>query len=202
MAIRAIIFDLGGVLLRTADFTPRKRLGERYGMSAEALMDLVFGLEAGARAQLGEVSIEQHWEHVRQVLGITPEELGEFQDTFWSEDFLDQTLIDALRNWQHTYRTALLSNAFSNLRRWVTDVVQIADAFDEMIISSEIGIVKPDPRIYQLTLECLQVLPAEAVFVDDMAHNVQAAQSLGMYAIQYKNTPQVLAELEALLNGS
>jgi epoxide hydrolase-like predicted phosphatase len=202
MTIRAIIFDLGGVLVRTADFSPRKRLGERFGMSAEALMDLVFGLEAGTRAQLGQVSVEQHWEHVRQVLGLAPQEVSEFQTAFWSEDFLDHELVETLRSLHGTYRTALLSNAFSDLRGVVTERLNFADVFDEMIISSEVGMVKPDPRIYHLTLERLGVLPQEAVFVDDMPHNVQAAQALGLHAIQYKNTPQVLVELEALLNGS
>jgi putative hydrolase of the HAD superfamily len=146
--------------------------------------------------------VEQHWEHVRQVLGITPQELSEFQAAFWSEDFLDSELVETLRSLHGPYRTALLSNAFSDLRGVVTERLKFADVFDEMVISSEVGMVKPDPRIYQLTLERLGVLPEESVFVDDMLHNIQAAQTVGIHAIQYKSTPQVLADLETLIHGS
>lgn len=201
MAIRAVIFDLGGVLVRTADFTPRERLGARYGMTAVQLMDLVFGLEAGSRAQLGQVSAEQHWEHVRSTLGMTPQELKEFQDVFWSEDYVDFDLVNTLRGLRRTHCTALLSNALPDVHFWVTHQLKFDDAFDVMIFSSEVGMMKPDPRIYQLTLQQLAVPAEQAVFVDDTLHNVKAAEAIGMRVIQFKNTPQVLAELDSLLKG-
>lgn len=199
--IRAVIFDLGGVIVRTADFGPRRQLAEQYGMTLDELMGLVFGREAGTRAQLGEVSYEQHWEYLRQKLGLSPEELRSFEKTFWGEDFVDLELIDTLRRLRSTHRTALLSNAFSDLRQVVTERMKFADAFDEMIISAEVNMMKPDPRIYHLALERLGVQAEQAVFVDDMPHNVEAAQALGIHGIQYKDTPQVLRDLHALLNG-
>lgn len=201
MTYRALIFDMGGVLVRTADFTPRQRLATRFGMTVDSLMGLVFGHETGARAQLGLVSVEQHWEHVRQVLRITPQELKDFQDVFWSEDFLDTELVDALRGWHRTCRTALLSNAFSNLRHVVNDILKIGDIFDELIVSSEEHIIKPDARIYQLTLDRLGVSAAQAIFVDDMPHNVDGARAVGIHAIQYTSTPQILSEIDTLLQG-
>jgi epoxide hydrolase-like predicted phosphatase len=200
-SIRAVIFDLGGVLVRTADFGPRESLAKLYGMTLDELMDLVFDHEAGRRAQLGEVTIEQQWEHVRQTLGLSENELKSFQKTFWSRDFLDYELVNTLRSLRSTHRTALLSNAFSDLRQVVTERMKFADAFDEMIISSEVHLVKPDPRIYHLALEKLGVQPEQAVFVDDMLRNVEGAQAVGMLGIQYKNTPQVLADLRTVLNG-
>lgn len=198
--IKAVIFDLGGVLVRTADFAPRQRLAEQYGMTLDEIMDLVFGLEAGKRAQLGQVTIEQHWEHVRGTLGLSADELRSFQKAFWSNDFLDQELVDLLRRLHRNYRTALLSNAFSDLRQVVAERLKFADAFDEMIISAEVGMMKPDLRIYQLALDRLVVKPEEAVFVDDFAHNIEAARAIGMEAIQFKNTPQTMVDLGQLLN--
>lgn len=60
--------------------------------------------------------------------------------------------------------------------------------------------MKPDPRIYQLTLERLAVWAEEAVFVDDMSHNVEGARAIGMEAIQFKNTSQTMVDLGQLLN--
>mgnify|MGYP001029086582 FL=1 len=201
MAIQAVIFDLGGVLVRTADFTPRARLGARFGMTAEELMDLVFGLESGKRAQLGLVSAAQHWEHVRQTLGISPPELKEFLDIFWSEDHLDVELVDTLRRLRRTHRTALLSNALPDVHGLITDQLKIDDAFDVMVFSCEVGIMKPDARIYQLVLQQVGVPAGQAVFVDDTLRNVEAARAIGMQAIHYQSTPQTLAELSVQLQA-
>ncbi|HEX9091826.1 MAG TPA: hypothetical protein VF831_10070, partial [Anaerolineales bacterium] len=68
--IRAIIFDLGGVLVRTVDFTPRERLASWLGMDRIALEDFIFGGESGERAQKGEISLRQHWENLAGRLGF------------------------------------------------------------------------------------------------------------------------------------
>ena len=76
---------------------------------------------------------------------------------------------------------------------------QIADVFDELIISAEVGVAKPDAGIYELTLERLNVAPSEAVFVDDFPRNIAGAQAVGMKAIHFRDSNQVRAELDRLL---
>ena len=61
MTIKAIIFDLGGVLLRTTDFTPREKLAARLGMNRNELEKLIFGGESGDLAQRGDITVQQHW---------------------------------------------------------------------------------------------------------------------------------------------
>lgn len=201
-SIRAVIFDLGGVLVRTSDFKPRERLAKEFGLTLDELMDLVFDHEAGRRAQLGEVSYDEHWEYIRKKLDLSPLELQAVQKIFWKKDSVDKQLINTLRKLRRTHRTALLSNAFSDLRAFVTERMKFANAFDEMIISAEVHLMKPDPAIYLLAAERLGVLPQQAVFVDDVSRNVVGAEDVGMVGILYKNTPQVLAELGRLLHGS
>lgn len=202
MSIQAVIFDLGGVLVRTADFTPRQRLAERFGMSLNELMELVFGKDSGTQAQRGEISLEQHWQNVRQALQLTPRGLLDFQAEFWSKDVLDTDLVDYIRQLHCTYRTALLSNAFSDLRQVITERLNFADIFDTMVISSEVGLTKPDLRIYHLVLQRLDLQPGEAVFVDDFKSNIQGAQAVGMHAIRFLDPAQARAELEALLKAN
>ncbi|MBN2550921.1 MAG: HAD family phosphatase [Anaerolineales bacterium] len=199
--IRAVIWDLGGVLVRTEDSRSREDLARRSGKTRRELEDLVFGLEAGRRAQLGELSHAEHWEYLRQYFHYTPEEIQAFRLDFFRGDRLDHDLIDYIRSLRGRCKTGLLSNAFSDLRHLVTEVWNIADAFDEMIISAEAGIMKPDPRIYHLALSRLGVEPQEAIFIDDFAHNVDGARAVQMHAIHFKNPAQARAELEALLNG-
>ena len=74
--------------------------------------------------------------------------------------------------------------------------------FDEMIISAEVKLVKPDPRIFHLAVQRLQVLPQEALFVDDMAENVAAAHKEGLEAIQYEGLSQTLDQIKYILASS
>jgi epoxide hydrolase-like predicted phosphatase len=201
MTIRAIVWDLGGVLLRTRDPAPRERLAKRLNMTRQDLEELVFTSESGNRAQLGEIPVEEHWEIFRQRLDLPPGTIREFQKEFWAGDSLDTMLVDNIRSLHKRYRTALLSNAFSDLRKLVTDVWEFSDAFDEMVISAEVGMVKPDPRIYRLVLERLNIAAPEAVFIDDFAHNVDGARAVDMHAIHFINPQQALADLEKLLEN-
>ncbi|MBN1146280.1 MAG: HAD family phosphatase [Anaerolineales bacterium] len=201
MTIRAVIWDLGGVLLRTEDYTRRDALAKRLNMNRSSLEELVFNSDSGNRAQRGEIRIEQHWENLRQTLGLSPAALVDFQSEFWAGDYLDRSLVDYIRSLRPRYKTALLSNAFSDLRHMVTNVWKFSDAFDAMIVSAEVGLMKPDARLYQVALECLGVPAPQAVFVDDFLHNVEGARAVNMHAIHFRNPEWVRSELQQLLNG-
>ena len=202
MVIQAVIWDLGGVLLRTEDYAPRRALAERFGMTLGEIEDFVFSGESGERAQRGEISVEQHWDFQGTKLGLSPVELQGFREQFWKGDRLDTDLVNYIRNLRGSYKTGMLSNAFSDLRRVVTEVWNFADAFDEMIISAEVGLVKPDPRIYRLALDRLGVAPEAAVFIDDFLRNIEGARAVKMNAIHFSNPQQARSELDNLLNGS
>jgi len=199
MKIRAVIWDLGGVLLRTEDPTPRGRLAERFGMSAHELEKLFYGGSSGTRCQLGEITFEQHIQNVRGELNLSPDEMDSVIDQFWAGDRLDQDLVNYIRNLHDRHRTGLLSNAFSDLRDWLKQQGEVGGVFDELVISAEVGIVKPDPRIYHLALDQLKVAPEEAVFIDDFARNIEGAMAVGMHAIKFINPDQTRSELEELL---
>ena len=201
MTISAVIWDLGGVLLRTEDMTSRQALADRMEIPREKLEDMVFDNESGDRAQLGEISVDEHWENIRQQLGLDASGISEFRRQFWDGDRLDVALVDYIRRLRGNYKTGLLSNAFSDLRQIVTAMLNFSDAFDEMVISAEVHMMKPDPRIYQYALQKLGVAAQEAVFIDDIRLNVEGARSQGLHAIHFRTAAQTRADLERLLNG-
>lgn len=199
MTLRAIIWDIGGVILRTEDRRPRTQLAGRFGMTYEEIEAVIFGGPSSKEATVGQIKVERHWENVCKVLKLSPGEIPAFQKEFWGGDRVDMELIAYIRALRPRYCTAVLSNAWSDMRslveRW-----GIVDAFDEIIISSEVGAAKPDPRIYQIAVERLNVSPSEAVFIDDFPQNVEAARAAGLRSIQFTSFAQVRSDLEQLMD--
>ncbi|MCP5094988.1 MAG: HAD family phosphatase [Chloroflexi bacterium] len=187
--IQAILFDVGGVLLRTEDHTYRRTWEKKLGLKPWESETIVFNSEMGTKAQQGKISDDELWLWVGNHIGLTDDQLKTFRHDFWAGDVLDNALVDLIRGLHGRYQTAIISNYNDSLRPIVTHKFKIADAFDEIIISCEEGIMKPDPQIYQTALSRLGRKPEETVFIDDFAHNVEAAQALGMHAIHF--TPQL-----------
>jgi epoxide hydrolase-like predicted phosphatase len=142
-----------------------------------------------------------HWKAVRQALGIQPEDMSGFLERYWSADDVNWELLDYIRSLHPRYKVGLLSNAWDDLRQTLHERWNIDGLFDELIISAEVKMVKPDPRIFHLALERLGVRPAEAVFIDDIEENIEAARREGLCAIQYQDTHKTLDELNRCLIG-
>lgn len=196
--IQAIIFDVGGVLIRTVDHGPRRQLEARHGLQRRESEQIVFASEMGTRAQTGAISEEELWAWIGQHLQLDDGDLRRFRAEFWAGDELDRDLVNVIRRLRPTYQTAIISNATNTLRRSLTDTHDVADAFDLIVCSAEEGIMKPDPEIYRRTLKRLGRAPQEAAFVDDAPENVDAARELGMKAIRYEagmDVPAALAHL-------
>jgi len=201
MTIKAIIFDLGGVLLRTADFTPRERLAARLGMSRHELAEFIFGGESGDQAQRGDIHVQQHWDNLAAQLHMPRQEFNQVLGEFFGMDELDKSMLEYIRSLHQIYLTGLLSNAFGDLREIISERWHFEDAFDDMIISAEVGLVKPDARIYQLAVEQLGVRATEAVLIDDMQRNVAGAVKAGLQAIHFIDPGQLRLDLDQLLDG-
>jgi epoxide hydrolase-like predicted phosphatase len=201
MDIRAVIFDFGGVIVRTEDRSPRQQLASRLGMTYEQLSDLIFNSDTARRAALGEISTQEHWDAIRIKLGLSLQEFPAVPRDFWGGDSLDLDLVDYIRSLRPQYKIGLLSNAWDDLRDMLENGWKISGVFDTIVISAEVGVVKPDPEIYHIILERLGVAPAEAVFVDDFSENVVGARAVGMHAIRFKNSHQARAELDQILDS-
>jgi epoxide hydrolase-like predicted phosphatase len=199
MSIRAVFIDFGGVILRTEEKGPRMRQAERLGMTSRDLEKIIFESESSQRASTGEIPEEAHWQAVAKALGVSRQESDKITAEFFSGDRADATLLEFLRSLRPERKVGLISNAWSGLRAFITSQ-RFEDVFDEMIISAEIGLMKPDPRIYHLALEKLGVRPEESVFLDDVLVNVEAARSLGMTGIHFTQPDKALDELKQLLN--
>lgn len=200
MPIRAVIFDLGGVLLRTDNPAPRVALAERLGKTRAELEDAVFQNPVMQQAERGQATQEQTWEELARRLDLPLEQIPAVLREFFAGDEVDFSLIKLIQSLRPAYTTVLLSNNWvPDLALFVREKLAIVDAFDIIINSAQVGMVKPFPEIYHYTLQAIGVLPEEAVFVDDAIRNIEGAKAVGMHTIHFTGSEQARRALIQLL---
>jgi putative hydrolase of the HAD superfamily len=108
----------------------------------------------------------------------------------------DEDVIAAVRSVRDAgVRTGLISNSWGTS---IYDPDALEGLFDEIVISGDVGLHKPQPQIYRLAADRLGVAPAECVFVDDLRENVRGAEEVGMTAVLHRDTAATVARLEEL----
>jgi len=197
--IKAVFFDLGGVIVRTEYQAPRQHLAVRLGMEYEDVVKLIFQSPSSERASVGEISAEEHWAEVTKRLRRPISETASIREEFFAGDVVDREIVDLLRSLRPSYHVGLISNAWPDLRDYIVKQ-KFDDAFDHMVISGEVGVMKPEAKIYQIALEQAGVSPDEAVFVDDFIENIDGCEALGMHGIHFRNPRQALDELKQILS--
>ena len=199
--LKAIIFDVGGVLIRTRSRAGREKWAARFDMDSWDFEGFVFNGESGRQAQLGQKTFEQHWQWLGRHFNLTEAELAEMRQDFFAGDTLNEPLVDYIRRLRQAgYHTGLLSNFADDARLLWQSRFPFIQYFDGVIISSEVGMMKPDPQIYHLAAKCVGVKPEEALFVDDFIENVAGARRAGMQAIHF-NDPQAAQQRLVEITG-
>lgn len=208
VTIKAVVFDFGGV------YTGSPFTGV-HGWHTERGLDPAVGLRAvfgpydddtdhpWHQLERGELALAAAAEQIKAVAAEEGLDIDLF-DLLSSmgggggvrQDVVDLTL--GLR--ADGYRTALITNNVAEFSEGWRGLIPVDDLFEAIVDSSEVGMRKPDPRIFEMTLDQLGVGPDEAVFLDDAPGNVAAARALGMHAIEVDDDHlPALDELRELL---
>lgn len=199
MPLKAVIFDFGGVLVRTRSQHLRAAWEARLGLPPGGASAAVFDGATGRAAQLGQITDAEHWRKIGAALGLTEAALAEFRRDFFAEDILDQELLNYIdRLAAAGFHAGLLSNAADNARTVFANKYGILYHFHSVTISAEEGIMKPDPRIFHIALARAGARPEEAVFVDDFAENVAGARAVGMIGVHFIHSVSAQQELASL----
>ena len=198
MAIRAVFFDFGGVIMRTEYQSPRQKLAERFNLDYEEIDKAVFGSDSARRASLGEITEDEHWDNVLKRFKQPASGVQSFRDQFFGGDIIDRNLVEYIRCLRGSFHMGLISNAWSGLRDFLAKG-KLLDLFDTVVISAEVRAVKPSAKIYQIALEQAGVGADEAVFVDDVPENISACQKVGMTGILFNDPEKSLDRLHRVL---
>lgn len=194
--IEAIIFDFGGVLL--TDSYVRCRLATFdaiLGWPEGTLFENLYSGSAWVAVSTGQWSLDEFWNEVGvPVSGRLPADFGSFRDSFHGES-IDQATLTLAWRLRARYRIALLSNATILLPRRLQETTELAGLFDVTVISALEGMRKPNPDIYRLTCQRLNLAPEGCVFIDDKSRNTDVALALGMKAIEHKDATTTANDL-------
>jgi putative hydrolase of the HAD superfamily len=196
----SVILDYGMVLCRAPEPHSIARMCEIFSVDVPTFWELY------DRDRLlydrGGISTEEYW---RKYVGYASAKVDErqiqwvrqFDIEMWS--VLDQSLLRWAEDLRAAgYKTAILSNLNEEFAAHMRAKWAWIQRFDHQVFSSEVRMTKPDPEIYHHTLRLLNTDAQATLFVDDRASNVEAAQKMGITAIQYQSADQLRRELEAM----
>ena len=201
MAIRAVVFDIGGVLEITPDLGLTERWETRLRLPAGELNRRLH--DVWAAGSIGTITEDDVHQAITDRLGLDGQQVAAFMADIWREYLgtANTELIEYARQLRPRYRTGILSNSFVGAREREQAAYGFEDLVDEIVYSHEAGMSKPDPRIYALTCARLDVRAEETVFLDDTGRCVDGAREAGMHAIRYQDNAQAIEEIGKLLTA-
>jgi putative hydrolase of the HAD superfamily len=212
MSVKAVISDFGGVLttpLLGSFMALQDEIGIEPGTLGRAMQRIavregehpLFELERG-RVSEAEF-LETLTAELEHELGHRPE-LHRFSEIYFDALEVNEPMIGVMGDARDRgFRMALLTN---NIREWEPlwrAMLPVDEIFEVVVDSAFVGMRKPEPEIYELTVERLGdgIGPADCLFVDDVEVNIEAARSLGMEAVHFQSNDQAIPEIQAALDG-
>jgi epoxide hydrolase-like predicted phosphatase len=208
--IRAILLDYSGVFT-TPPFTAFPALEKSKGLQPGALLDLLWGdygnragTHAWHRLERGELSFADYWEDMTARASAALGDDFDVSDMAMAmrENFaVHHVMVTRVRRLRPAYRTALLTNNVKEFGEGWRSTIPVDELFDVVIDSSHVGSRKPEPAYFAHALDAVGVNASEAVFLDDMACNVEGARETGLTAIHVTDVAVAIEELDRLLEG-
>lgn len=187
LGVKAVIFDCFGVLYvgslsQLYDETPREKWGELHDLSVGS--------------DYGYIPREEYLRSLAELTGKSYDYLVEQQTQVHVRN---DGLIAFIRELHKTYKIGLLSNVGFDLIESLFTSDERAELFDAVVLSSQEGIVKPHPHIFEIAAERLGVAPGECLMVDDLEKNIEGADAAGMRGLVYSNLDNLKADMKRLL---
>ena len=195
--IDAIIFDLGGVLVHVDETRALERFAARTHRTAADISDYLRRTSHATEFALGKLTRRRFYRVVAKDLNFD----GGFEEfvLIWSEIFSPiEPMVALAESFKARLPPLILSNTNPLHIDYIIRQYPWINDYDAQVLSYEVGLLKPDPAIYELTLRKCGLKAPRAAFIDDLAANVEAARRLGIQGIWYQGANQVRAELTKL----
>jgi putative hydrolase of the HAD superfamily len=198
MPPKILYFDLGNVLVHFSHERQCRQIAEVAGVPVDQVRQVLYEGTLGRDSECGRVSAREAYDCLCEHLGVRPDFdmlLRANNDIFW----LNVSIVPLVaRLTSAGHRLGLLSNTSAAHWGFVSDGRfggLLPSMFSPLVLSFEVGAMKPDAAIYQAAAQAAGVEPHEIFYVDDILGNVAAAREVGFDAVQYTGTPQLAADL-------
>ncbi len=208
--IKAVLFDFGGVFT-DSPFRVSEAVGDQMGVEREQMMGIVFGpyhrdtAHPWHKLERGEISFEQAREEITALGSAAGVEIDLLRvlGAIGSSNSTRDAMVSRAQGLRDAgLKTALLTNNAREFSSVWRPMLPLDRLFDVVVDSSEVGMRKPDARIYLHTLELLGVAAENSMFLDDFEANVEAARNLGIHGVLVEPDPSAaLAELDRVLDS-
>ena len=197
-AIKILLFDLGRVLVDFDHLRSAQRIAAFCSKTPRQIYDLFFESGATIAFEAGKITPEDFYLQVKQML-----DLKLSYDSFepiWNDIFFlsakNRSVFGLVNNLRVNYKIALLSNINILHYEYLKKNFPVFGAFDRIFLSFQMGLVKPDKKIYNRVIRDLGVSPQEIFYTDDRPELMESAKSLGIRGCVFTNFGQLISDLE------
>ena len=197
MQYELVIFDLGGVVVEVESDRLVHQVAQLVGRSFEEVQKAVYHDELLLPFELGRINAKVYYEGLKKQLKLrwTYEQFVRAWNGIFTENVEVTSIMQRLRK---RHRLAALSNTNELHLEYIKAAIPSLSVIQEWIASCDVGLRKPDPKIYLLALERTGVRPGQAVYVDDRPELVDAGRSIGLVGIRFENGRQLEQDLQAV----
>lgn len=203
--IKTIFFDFGGVIIKQPNHRGinfwKKALGVTGCPEIMEMLENPHDSQLVKDICLGKLPEDYMWMLMTEKWRLKPTAIKFLKRWMFSKRQLNRAVVNFMVELQADYNIAILSNAGDQTRALLEDTYQLKSVVDEMIISAEEGVIKPDRRIFEIAIERLNTRPEHSLLLDDYLTNITAAREFGMHAVQFISTHQAIAMVRSCLDG-
>jgi putative hydrolase of the HAD superfamily len=186
--IRALLFDFGRVISAPKPNLLFHTYERDLGLLPGSLNRIMFGSLLWEQALVGELQMVEFWKKIGPDLNLdSPSKVEAFRRRYYADEKINKEVVDLIKTLAGRYRLGIVSNHPPGLQEWLTEW-QILELFDTVVCSGEVGVAKPDEKIFRIALERLGIEAAETLFIDDTREHVLAARELGFTAHRFTSS--------------
>jgi len=193
--IKAIIFDIGGVMVKNTAHRVFERLAEKLGLDTEKVIS--FRLKHKFALATGKMSAEEFASLFQRKFKISKSILDVWKEAYDEIMPTNAKVLAMVKKLKKRYRLCLITNTnqlhFSRVKARGLD-----SHFDIVIASQDVGFAKPEKKIFEIALKRIGLPASECAFIDDKREHVEAARKLGFKAILFENNGKLVENLKKL----
>ena len=194
--IKTVLFDYAGVISSTKNnYIFAVKNCKRFGLTPKELMQITY--EDWDKAAVGELKKNVFWKQIANKLRIEPKKLKQLVINTFP---INKKMVEIIKKTKKNYITVLFSNQVKDWLEKVVDDNKIRDVFNYFVNSYNVGVRKPDKKIFFEALRITKSKPEETLLIDDSPENIKAAIKLGINVIEFKNFKQFLVQYKKFID--